>query len=109
MLADDGTFIFGIANPALYMFDDRLLFKGRMKIRYTLPFSDTKSLSEKELMKRIAKNDTVEYSHTLDDILGTLTKLGFAMTGFFSDTSGFEPIDSFLHDCYMAIMCRKCR
>ena len=75
-----------------------------MKIKYTLPFSDTKSLSEKELRKRIARGDTVEFSHTLDTILGSLTSLGFAITGFFSDGSSFEPIDSFLQDCYLAVM-----
>ncbi len=109
ILRMDGSFIFGIANPALYMFDDRLLAKGRMKVKYTLPFSDTKSLSEKELIKRVERNDTVEYSHTLDTILGKLTEMGFAITGFFTDTSGFEPIDSFLQDCYLAVRCVKYR
>ena len=104
ILRPGGAYIFGIANPALYLFDDRLLAKGRMKIKYTLPFSDTKSLSEKELRKRIARGDTVEFSHTLDTILGSLTSLGFAITGFFSEGSSFEPIDSFLQDCYLAVM-----
>ncbi len=106
-LKEGGFFIFGIANPALYIFDDRKLLKGKMKIKYTLPFSDTKSLSEKELLRRVAANDTVEYSHTLDTILGGLTEEGFAVTGFFSNGSGFEPIDSYLQDCYLAIMARK--
>lgn len=97
-----GSFIFGIANPALYLFDDRLLEKGKMKIKYTLPFSDEISLSEKELKKRIAHNDTIEYSHTLEDIIGKLCRSGFAITDFFSDGTSFEPIDSFLHDCYLA-------
>ena len=103
VLCAGGSFIFGIANPALYLFDDRLLAKGRLKVKYTLPFSDEKSLSKKDLMKRIRKCDTVEYSHTLQTILGTLTESGFAITGFFSDTSSYEPIDSFLHDCYLAV------
>ncbi len=102
ILRPGGCYIFGIANPALYMFDDRLLAKGRMKIKYTLPFSDEKSLSEKELRKRIGKGDTIEFSHTLDSIIGDLTEEGFAITGFFSDGSSFEPIDSFLSDAYLA-------
>ena len=103
ILKKGGSFIFGIANPALYIFDDRLLAKGKMKIKYTLPFSDEISLSRKQLEKRISKGDTVEYSHTLETILGGLTDNGFAITGFFSDGTSFEPIDSFLHDCYLAI------
>ena len=102
VLRPDGTFIFGIANPALYMFDDRYLLKGRMKVKYTLPFSDPESLSRKELEKRIRNNDTIEYSHTLDKIIGGLLKAGFAITGFYSDGSDFEPVDSFLQDCYLA-------
>ena len=109
VLEDNGRLIFGIANPALYIFDDRLLEKGRMKVKYTLPFSDTKSLSEKELRKRIGKNDTVEFSHTLEDIIGGVTDSGFAIEGFFSDTTSFEPVDSFLVDCYIAFLCIKVR
>ena len=107
ILDENGIFIFGVANPALYMFDDRLLAKGKMKIKYTLPFSDEKSLSEKEVRKRCAKGDTLEFSHTLGSILGALTETGFAVTGFFSDVSSFEPIDSFLHDCYLAVRAEK--
>ena len=102
ILKKGGIFIFGIANPALYMFDDIKLAKGRMKIKYTLPFSDDKSLSSKELKKRIMKGDTVEYSHTLESIIGGVTEAGFSITGFFSDGTSFEPIDSFLQDCYLA-------
>ena len=107
VLRDGGILIFGIANPALYLFDDRLLAKGRMKVRFTLPFSDTKSLSRKDLERRLRKNDTVEFSHTLDTIIGGLTETGFSIQGFFSDTSSFEPIDSFLHDCYLAFLAVK--
>ena len=107
ILSEGGSLIFGIANPALYLFDDRLLAKGRMKVKYTLPFSDTRSLSKKELEKRIGKNDTVEFSHTLDAIIRGVTEAGFHIAGFFSDTSSFEPIDSFLSDCYLAFRCIK--
>ncbi len=103
ILKPGGIYIFGVANPALYIFDDRLLEKGRMKIKYTIPFSDEISLSEKELRRRIARGDTVEYSHTLEDILGGLCRCGFSITGFFTDGTSFEPVDSFLHDCYLAI------
>ncbi len=109
VLETGGRLIFGIANPALYIFDDRLLGKGRMKVKYTLPFSDTRSLSRKELKKRIGKNDTVEFSHTLETIIGGAADSGFAIHGFFSDTTSFEPIDSYLQDCYIAFLCIKVR
>ncbi len=107
VLEKGGRLMFGIANPALYLFDDRLLEKGKMKIRYTLPFSDTKSLSKKELEKRLKHHDTVEFSHTLESIIGGVTEAGFSIKGFFSDSSSFEPIDSFLFDSYLAFLCVK--
>lgn len=102
ILRPDGAFIFGIANPALYIFDDEKLAEGKMKVKYTLPFSDPVSLSKKELKKRLKNNDTIEYSHTLERIIGGLTDNGFIVSGFYSDGSDFEPIDSFLQDCYLA-------
>lgn len=102
ILRPNGTFIFGIANPAIYMFDDEKLAQGKMKVKYTLPFADPVSLSRKELKKRLKRNDTIEYSHTLESIIGGLTAKGFVINGFYSDGSDFEPIDSFLHDCYLA-------
>ena len=102
ILKPNGTFIFGIANPALYMFDDDKLAEGKMKVKYTLPFADPVSLSKKELRKRLKRKDTIEYSHTLESIIGGLTAKGFVINGFYSDGSDFEPIDSFLHDCYLA-------
>ncbi len=102
VLKSGGSYIFGIANPALYIFDDRLLLKGKMKIKYTLPFADEISLSKKEFEKRIRKGDTIEFSHTLETIIGGLNDAGFVIAGFISDGSSFEPIDSFLHDCYLA-------
>lgn len=97
-----GSLILGIANPILYIFDDKKQEK-RLRVKYTLPFSDTKSLSRKELEKRIRNNDTVEFSHTLQTILGGLTDRGFAIDGFFSDYSGSEPTDSFVSDAYFAL------
>lgn len=105
VIRDGGTFMFGIANPIMYMFDDVKLAKGRMRIRYTLPFSDLKSISGKELARRMKKKDTIEFSHTLDAIIGGVTEAGFAVTGFYSDHSDFEPVDSFVCDCYLVFRC----
>lgn len=96
-----GSFLFGIANPATYMFDDRIQDK-RLKIRYTLPFSDLRSLSHKELQRRLAKGDTIEFSHTLQSIIGGLVDAGFHISGYYSDECGSQLTDSFLQDSHMA-------
>ena len=59
-------------------------------------------MSAKELEKRLRKKDTVEFSHTLDSILGGLIDSGFIINGFYSDGCGSEPTDSFVHDSFIA-------
>ena len=107
VLKKGGCFITAFANPALYMFDIKKLEKGKMKIKYTLPFDSDISLSEKQKERMIKNSDTFEYSHTLCLLIGTLTDMGFSITGFDSCGSDFEPIDSYLKECYLAIRAIK--
>ncbi|MDY4610770.1 MAG: class I SAM-dependent methyltransferase [Sphaerochaetaceae bacterium] len=107
LLSPGGRLLTGITNPVLYVFDEKAEAKGRLRVKYTLPYSDLTSLSRKELRKRIDTDDTIEFSHTLEEQLGGICKAGFAITGFYSDTSGFEPLDSFIADCYLAVMAEK--
>ena len=102
VLRSGGVFIFGTANPILYTFDERIQSR-KLKVRYTIPFSHSKSLSEKALASRLSKTDTLEFSHTLNSILGLLTQKGFAITGFYTDNAGSEPTDSFVHDSHLAV------
>ncbi len=106
ILKKGGYFLFGIANPILYAFDERCQ-ERKLKIKYTLPYSDTTSLSEKQLQKRIKTKDTIEFSHTLDSIIGGLLKTGFVIEDFYSDRAASEPTDSFVHDSYLAFKARK--
>lgn len=109
LLAIGGKLLTGITNPVLYVFDEKAEAKGKLKVKYTLPYSDLTSLSKKELEKRISKDDTIEFSHTLEAQLGGICSAGFAITGFYSDTSSTEPVDSFIGDCYLAVMAEKLR
>ncbi len=105
VIVDDGHFLYGVANPILYTFDEKVQ-ERKLRMKYTIPFSDPISLSEKELQHRLAKKDTVEFSHTLESILGGLTKSGFIIDGLYTDDSGSELTDSFVHDSHLAIRAR---
>ncbi|NLZ77092.1 MAG: class I SAM-dependent methyltransferase [Spirochaetales bacterium] len=107
VLRPGGVFLTCITNPVLYLFDERLALKGRLKVRYTLPYSDIGSLSRKRVERMIRTSDTFEFSHTLDDLLGGLGDAGFAIEGVYSDRSGFEPLDSFIADAYLAVRATK--
>lgn len=102
-----GTLLTSATNPILYMFDEKKELKGKLKVKYTIPYSDIKSLSEKQIAKMKEKNDTFEFSHTWDILLGGLFKAGFIVDDMYSDYSGLEIVDSFVHDCYFALKARK--
>jgi ubiquinone/menaquinone biosynthesis C-methylase UbiE len=108
VLRKDGYFMMGIANPVLYIFDEKKQ-KRKLKVKYTLPFSTTKSLSEKEVERKIKAGDTLEFSHTLESIITPLLGRGFVMEDFFSDSALSEPTDSFIHDSFLAFLFRKTR
>lgn len=106
VLRKDGTFIFGVANPVLYLFDEKIQEK-KLKIKYTLPFSDETAKSEKEKKEMIKHRDTFEFSHTLDSLIGGLLRSGFIIDGFYSDGADSEPTDSYIYDSYLVFKARK--
>lgn len=108
VLRKGGTFMTGIANPVLYIFDEKKMEK-KLKVKYTLPFSALTSLSLKEREKRIERGDTLEFSHTLSAIIGGILKRGFVLEDFFSDSSLCESVDSFISDAFLAFLFRKVR
>ncbi len=107
VLRKGGIFITSFANPIMYIFDVKALERGKMKIKYTLPFSSETSLSEKQKEKLRRDKDTFEFSHTLSELIGGLCKSGFIIEDMDSGLSAFEPVDSFVQDCYIALLATK--
>lgn len=103
VLKRGGTFMMGIANPVLYIFDEKKQEK-KLCVKYTLPFSADKSLSKKEYLKRLERGETIEFSHTLESIIRPLLKRGFVMADFFSDRALSEPTDSYISDSFLAFL-----
>lgn len=106
VLKSSGTLMIGIANPVLYLFDEKKQDR-KLKVKYTLPFSSLTSLSKKEIEKKERNRDTLEFSHTLSSILGLLIEMGFVIDGFYTDVALSEPTDSFIKDCFLAIKATK--
>ncbi len=107
VLKKGGVFITSFANPIMYIFDVKALERGKMKIKYTLPFSSETSLSEKQKEKLRKEKDTFEFSHTLSSLIGGVCKAGFVIEDMDSGLSAFEPVDSFVQDCYIALLAVK--
>ncbi len=107
ILKPGGYFLTSITNPVLYMFDEKRAMKNKLRVKYTLPYSDLTSLNAKQLENRMKHHDTVEFSHTLADLLGGVTDSGFNITDLYTDTSGCMMMDSYIHDCYLALKACK--
>jgi ubiquinone/menaquinone biosynthesis C-methylase UbiE len=107
ILKTGGEFFTSATNPALYLFKEKDVLKNKLNITYTIPYSDVKSLSNKQVEKMIKEKDTLEFSHTIDKLIGGITRCGFVIVDFYSDYSSNELLDSFIHDCYFALRCKK--
>lgn len=86
VLRPGGVLMAGFVNPLEFIFDrERLEKNGEFVARYTLPYSDIESLSERQLQEWLERGDALEFGHTLTDQIGGQTDAGFVITGFYED------------------------
>jgi hypothetical protein len=57
-----------------------------MVVRFPLPYADITDLPPDELQRRVARDHTVEFSHTLETQIAGQLKAGFVLTHLFEDT-----------------------
>ncbi|HEX8638604.1 MAG TPA: class I SAM-dependent methyltransferase [Pyrinomonadaceae bacterium] len=98
VLRRGGALLAGFNNPIVYIFDTVAEEKeGVLRVKYRLPYSDAESLSEQELAERIAANDPLEFSHTLDALIGGQIAAGFIIAGFYEDywTDDARPLNRY--------------
>jgi len=86
VLRPGGVLLSGVCNPVRYLFDLEMEEKERiLQVKYALPYSDLESLEEEALAKYMDAGEPLEFSHTLDDLIGGQLKAGFMLTGFYED------------------------
>ena len=86
VLRPGGVLMAGFINPLVFIFDrERIEKKGEIAVRYSLPYSDAKSLPEEALQRLLDKDDALEFGHTLTDQIGGQIDAGFVITGFYED------------------------
>lgn len=95
VLAPGGTLVAGFMNPVVYTFDIELAEQGIYHMKYPLPFSDLKDLTEEERQRWYA-NDPLEFSHSLDEQIGGQLQAGFHLIGFYEDIWGEDKIKEYL-------------
>jgi len=85
VLRPGGALLAGFCNPTLHMMDTDELEKGRLVVRYALPYSDVHSLNEEQRRKYTDNEEPLIYGHTLEDQIGGQLAAGLMLTHMFED------------------------
>ncbi len=88
VLKTNGILITGFTNPLLFIFDDNEERKGKLDVKHSVPSSTLDYLDENEVEEYIRSNQTIEYAHTLEDLIQGQIDAGFLISGFFEDDFG---------------------
>ena len=97
VLRRGGVLLAGFINPAYYVFDLELVDNtGEVRVRYSLPYADSTSMSEEEVRRQIESGEPLEFGHTLEDQIGGQTDAGFVITGFYEDRHRDDPIAGYM-------------
>ena len=87
VLRPGGTLLSGFTNPFLFLFDDdEAMSAGVLQVRYELPYSDIVSLPPEKLAQLLEAGATLQFSHTLTDLIGGQLSAGFLLTNFYEDS-----------------------
>ena len=94
VLHPGGTLLAGFNNPIVYVFDQDLLERStRLEVRNPLPYSDALSLTADEAAARLSAGWPLEFSHSLESLIGGQTQAGFVLTGMYEDSNRSEDAD----------------
>ncbi len=91
VLRPGGALLAGFMNPMVYVFDAEAEDRGELIVRHALPYADITHLPPEELQRRIARDHTVEFSHTLEAQIGGQLQAGFVLTHMYEDRDGGAP------------------
>lgn len=91
VLRPGGVLLAGFMNPMVYIFDAAAEDRGELIVKHALPYADITDLPADELQRRLARDHTVEFSHTLEAQIGGQLLAGFVLTHMFEDRDGGAP------------------
>ena len=91
VLRPGGALLAGFMNPMVYVFDAAAEQRGELIVKHALPYADITHLPPDELEQRVARDHTVEFSHTLEAQIGGQLRAGFVLTHMFEDRDGGAP------------------
>lgn len=96
VLTRDGGLLVGFVNPDTYLFDQDLWDQGIFHVKYKIPFSDARDLSEGKRQEAIDKGRLFEFSHSLADQIGGQLDAGFLLAELYEDYDDDEPLSEYM-------------
>jgi ubiquinone/menaquinone biosynthesis C-methylase UbiE len=94
VLKKGGELLSGFINPVYYIFDLKTMEQeNKLKVTGSIPYSDIEQICAEYLKKRIEKNETLEYGHTLESQIAGQLNAGFMITGFYEDVISDKLVD----------------
>ena len=106
----NGSLLSGFMNPVFFLFDhDEMAKTGKLEVKYSLPYSDLRSLSA-ESLDQVTGKRAYEFGHTLEDQIGGQLAAGFVICDFYEDDWDEQstPLNKFI-SLYAATLARKIR
>lgn len=83
VLKKGGVLLAGFSNPMVYLFED-FDIHDEVRVAYKLPYNPLKSCTDEEL-KVMTENDGIQFSHSLEDQIGSQLNVGFCLTDLYED------------------------
>ena len=107
----NGSLLSGFMNPLFFLFDHEEAEKtGVLEVKYSLPYSDLKSLPEERKEKITKEGLAYEFGHTLEHQIGGQLAAGFIICDLYED--GWDdkatPLNKFA-SLHVATLARKIR
>jgi len=92
VLRPGGSMLVGVVNPVVYCFDLKLMdTTGQLEMRHKLPYSDSNTLTAEEIEDWQQKGLPLEFSHTLEALVGGQLDAGLVITGLYEDHDQPQP------------------
>lgn len=97
VLRPGGALLAGMLNPVHYIFDRDLMDdQGELVVRYKLPYSDLTSPSLAVRKKTQEQGWPLEFSHSLEELIGGQINAGLILQGFYEDQDPRSVLDEYL-------------
>jgi SAM-dependent methyltransferase len=108
VLRRGGVMLSGFCDPILFAIDPDLEKQGIAQLKYTIPYSDLKSITDEERARLYTDaGEPLVFGHTLEDQIGGQTSAGFVITAFYGDTHVDDDLISRFMPCFGATRAEK--